>query len=77
MSSTISPPRPAPTAAARTEAERHWRAGVEHARAGRWKEAEKAHARAVRAAPGEPLYWINLGQARRKLGDLDGAAEAA
>ena len=59
------------------EAERHWRSGVEHARAGRWKEAEKAHARAVRIAPREPLYWVNLGQARRRLGDIDGARAAA
>ena len=77
MPSTISPPRPAPPAPVRAEAERHWRSGVEHARAGRWKEAEKAHARATRVAPGEPLYWINLGQARRRLGDLEGAIAAA
>lgn len=70
-------PRRASPAAANPEAERHWRGGVEHARAGRWKDAEKAHARAVRAAPKEPLFWVNLGQARRKLGDLDGACAAA
>jgi protein O-GlcNAc transferase len=69
--------RPAAPAAPHPEAERHWRGGVEHARGGRWKEAEKAHARAVRLAPREPLYWVNLGQARRQLGDLDGAAAAA
>lgn len=73
----IVPPRPALPAALRPEAERHWRAGVEHARAGRWKEAEKSHARAVRVAPGEPVYWVNLAQARRKLGDHIGAIEAA
>jgi predicted O-linked N-acetylglucosamine transferase (SPINDLY family) len=73
---TLSPRRVSP-AAANPDAERHWRGGVEHARAGRWKDAEKAHARAVRAAPNEPLYWVNLGQARRKLGDLEGAATAA
>lgn len=73
---------PSPTVSRRPasmhpEAERHWRSGVEHARAGRWKEAEKAHARAVRIAPREPLYWVNLGQARRRLGDIDGARAAA
>jgi predicted O-linked N-acetylglucosamine transferase (SPINDLY family) len=77
MSSTLSPSRSALAAAQQSQAERHWRSGVEHGRAGRWKEAEKAHARATRIAPGEPLFWVNLGQARRKLGDLDGAAEAA
>lgn len=73
---------PSPTVSRRPpavnpDAERHWRSGVEHARAGRWKEAEKSHARAVRLAPREPLYWVNLGQARRRLGDLDGAQAAA
>jgi predicted O-linked N-acetylglucosamine transferase (SPINDLY family) len=77
MPAPIAPSRPAVPAALRPEAERHWRAGVEHARAGRWKEAEKAHARAVRVAPGEPVYWVNLAQARRKLGDLAGVIEAA
>ncbi|MFM1988938.1 MAG: hypothetical protein RJA99_1895 [Pseudomonadota bacterium] len=76
MSVPFAPFRPAPPAALRPEAERHWRSGVEHAKAARWKEAEKAHARAVRIAPGEPLYWVNLAQARRKLGDLPGAVEA-
>jgi tetratricopeptide (TPR) repeat protein len=61
---------------ASADAERHWRAGVAHGLAGRWKEAERAHARAVRAAPREALFWVNLGQSRRKLGDLDGALEA-
>jgi len=59
------------------EAEAHWRGGLAHARAGRWKEAEKAYARAARSAPRDPLYWVNLGQARRKLGDPSGAAQAA
>jgi len=65
-----------PTHGARAQAERHWRAGVAHGLAGRWKEAEKAHARATKAAPREALFWVNLGQARRKLGDLDGALDA-
>jgi predicted O-linked N-acetylglucosamine transferase (SPINDLY family) len=69
---------PAPTAGpARADADRHWRGGLEHARAGRWKDAEKAYARAVRCVPGDPLYRVNLGQARRKLGDLGGALEQA
>ncbi|MEI6547872.1 MAG: hypothetical protein WCN85_12715, partial [Burkholderiales bacterium] len=59
-------------AAVNQEAERHWRSGVAHALAGRWKDAEKSHSRATKAAPGESLYWVNLGQARRKLGDLEG-----
>jgi len=69
--------RPASRNTPHPEAERHWRSGVEHARGERWKDAEKAHARAVRLAPREPLYWVNLGQARRRLGDLEGAAAAA
>jgi predicted O-linked N-acetylglucosamine transferase (SPINDLY family) len=69
--------RPAPAAVGNPEAERHWRGGLEHARAGRWKDAERAYARAVRAAPGEALFRVNLGQARRKLGDLEGACAAA
>ena len=77
MPTPVLAPRTTVPAAARAEAERHWRAGVEHSRALRWKEAEKAFARAVRAVAIEPLYWVNLGQARRKLGDLDGAVEAA
>ncbi len=68
---------PRSSRAVHPEAERHWRSGVEHARAGRWKEAEKSHARATKLAPLEPLYWVNLGQARRKLGDIDGATAAA
>jgi predicted O-linked N-acetylglucosamine transferase (SPINDLY family) len=67
----------APAVLGTPQAERHWRGGLEHARAGRWKDAERAYARAVRAAPREPLFWVNLGQARRKLGDLEGAATAA
>jgi tetratricopeptide (TPR) repeat protein len=59
------------------DAGRHWRAGGAHGLAGPWREAEKAHARAVRAAPSEALFWVNLGQSRRRLGDLDGALEAA
>ncbi|MEI7447678.1 MAG: tetratricopeptide repeat protein, partial [Burkholderiales bacterium] len=76
MSVPFAPSRPALPSALRPEAERHWRSGVEHAKAGRWKEAEKAHARAVRVAPGEPVYWVNLAMARRKLGDLTGTVEA-
>jgi predicted O-linked N-acetylglucosamine transferase (SPINDLY family) len=69
--------RPTPAALGTPDGERHWRGGLEHARAGRWKDAERAYARAVRAAPLEPLFWVNLGQARRKLGDLEGASVAA
>ena len=58
------------------EAERHWKSGVEHGRAGRWKEAEKAYARAVKIAPGDAVFWVNLAHARRKLNDLAGAIEA-
>jgi predicted O-linked N-acetylglucosamine transferase (SPINDLY family) len=74
----LSPPVRSPVApSVRADAERHWRGGLEHARAGRWKEAEKSYARAVRCVPCDPLYRVNLGQARRKLGDLDGAIEQA
>jgi len=76
MQSTTMNLRSPAKAAVNQEAERHWRGGVAHGLAGRWKDAEKAYSRATKIAPGESLYWVNLGQARRKLGDLDGASAA-
>ena len=76
MQSTIMNLRSPAKAVVNREAERHWRGGIAHAQAGRWKDAEKAYSRATKIAPGEALYWVNLGQSRRKLGDLEGASAA-
>jgi predicted O-linked N-acetylglucosamine transferase (SPINDLY family) len=76
MSAPIAPYRSPKSDPGRSEAERHWRAAVDHGKAGRWTQAESASARAVRMAPGEAVYWVNLAQARRKLGDLTGALAA-
>ena len=59
------------------QAERHWRAGVEHAKAGRWHEAVKSHARAAQRSPRDVLYWLNLSQSCLRVGDSVQAAEAA
>jgi predicted O-linked N-acetylglucosamine transferase (SPINDLY family) len=77
MSTATLPARfvaPAPTV--NPQAEQHWRTGVQSGKAGRWKDAERSFARAVRIMPAEPLYAVNLGQARRRLGDLEGALTA-
>lgn len=70
---TTRSPRSSPDA----QAERYWRAGVEHARAGRWHEAAKSHARAAQRSPRDALYWLNLSQAWLRLGDSAQAADAA
>ena len=76
MQSTTMSLRSPAKAVVNQEAERHWRGGIAHALAGRWKDAEKAYSRATKIAPGESLFCVNLGQSRRKLGDLDGASAA-
>ena len=60
----------------RGEAEAQWRKGVKASEAGQWNEARRHFARATQLAPDQGIFWTNLGQAHRKLGDM-AAAEAA
>ena len=48
---------------------RHWQRGVAHVGERDWVGAARAFRRAVRAAPGDALYWINLANAYRHAGD--------
>ncbi|MBL8287150.1 MAG: hypothetical protein JNL85_04120 [Rubrivivax sp.] len=48
---------------------RHWEQGVAQMRERDWVGAARAFRRAVRAAPGDALYWINLANAWRHAGD--------
>lgn len=59
------------------ECHRQWQRGVEHAGRADWAEAARAFARAVAAAPGDTLYWINLANAWRHGGEYASAAVAA
>jgi predicted O-linked N-acetylglucosamine transferase (SPINDLY family) len=43
----------------------------------RWADAAATFDRAVREAPQDAVLWLNLAQARRKLGDFEAAAAAA
>ena len=67
------PPAGTPVPAAVT----HWRQGVEHAGRSRWLAAARSFRRAVRAAPGDTLYWVNLANACRHMGEHERAAAAA
>ena len=58
-------------------AHRDWQRGVSHVQARDWSLAAKAFGRAVRAAPGDGLYWINLAHALRGAGELPQAVDAA
>lgn len=55
---------------------RHWEQGVAHLRERHWVGAARAFRRAVRAAPGDVLYWINLANAWRHAGDAARALAA-
>ncbi len=61
----------------RGEAEMQWRKGVKAAQSGQWENARRHHARATLLAPGEGLFWTNLAQAHRKLGEFEAAQKAA
>jgi predicted O-linked N-acetylglucosamine transferase (SPINDLY family) len=56
---------------------RHWEEGVAHVHKRDWIGAARAFRRAVRAAPGDELYWINLANAYRHAGDHARALAAA
>ena len=61
----------------RGEAEAHWRKGVKASGAGLWADAKRHFVRAAYLAPDQGLFWSNLAQAHRKLGDLPAAETAA
>ncbi|MFO1296798.1 MAG: tetratricopeptide repeat protein [Rubrivivax sp.] len=57
------------TGAASGPGHRDWEQGVAQMRERDWVGAARAFRRAVRAAPGDALYWINLANAWRHAGD--------
>jgi predicted O-linked N-acetylglucosamine transferase (SPINDLY family) len=58
-------------------AQRHWEQGLAHVHERDWVGAARAFRRAVRAAPGDALYWINLANVYRHAGDHARALAAA
>ena len=58
-------------------AHQHWAQGVTHVGKRDWVGAARAFRRAVRAAPGDALYWINLANACRHAGEHARALDAA
>jgi predicted O-linked N-acetylglucosamine transferase (SPINDLY family) len=67
-----------PAATPETRAARmHWEQGLEQAGRADWLAATQAFARAVAAAPSDALYWTNLANAWRRLGEHGRAVEAA
>jgi predicted O-linked N-acetylglucosamine transferase (SPINDLY family) len=63
--------------ASAASADQAWQQGRLLAQSGQWAGAEKAFARATVAAPQDALYWTNLANAKRHLGDFDGAVDRA
>ncbi len=59
------------------QAEALWRKGVAALEQGQWIEARRCFDLAIRLDPDEGLFWLNLAQAHRKLGDLRDAEAAA
>jgi predicted O-linked N-acetylglucosamine transferase (SPINDLY family) len=57
--------------------QQHWSRGVALARGGRLDAAADALERAVRQAPRNPLYWLNLGSVRRRQRRIDAALRCA
>jgi predicted O-linked N-acetylglucosamine transferase (SPINDLY family) len=55
----------------------HWSRGVALAREGRLDDAAAALERAVRLAPRNALYWLNLGSVRRRQRRIDEALRCA
>ncbi|GAB4476829.1 MAG: hypothetical protein OHK0044_22910 [Burkholderiaceae bacterium] len=58
------------------KAEKKYQQGLALMQQGRWDEAARAFEAAVERSPKDPLFWLNLAQARRKQGRHE-AAEAA
>lgn len=69
--------RVAPAARRNPRAETEYRRGLELAKAGRWQDAAAAYASATAHNPDDAVFWLNLAHARVRLGELDGAADAA
>ena len=59
------------------KAQRHWKAGTQHAKAGQWAAASKAFDQALKLAPHEALYALNLARALLRQGRLREAGDAA
>jgi predicted O-linked N-acetylglucosamine transferase (SPINDLY family) len=59
------------------QAEAQWRKGVRASDEGRWADACRLFAQATRLAPDDAVFWLNLAQAQRKIGELPGAETAA
>ncbi len=61
----------------RGEAEAQWRKGVKASGAGLWADAKRHFTRAAYLTPDQGIFWTNLAQALRKLGELAPAETAA
>ncbi|HYA65145.1 MAG TPA: tetratricopeptide repeat protein [Burkholderiaceae bacterium] len=58
-------------------AEVHYQHGLKRAKDARWSEAAAAFELAVKRAPDDAVFWLNLAHARVKLGELELAVLAA
>lgn len=58
------------------KAEKKYQQGLALMQQGRWDEAARAFEAAIERSPKDPLFWLNLAQARRKQGKPE-ATEAA
>ena len=78
QASLLPPPRQAIEAATATDraARQHWNQGQAHLRKGDFGRAVQAFNQAAQACPGDVLYWLNLGNAQRRLGDYAQAGNA-
>ncbi len=59
------------------KAEKKYQQGLALMRQGRWDEAARAFEAAIERSPKDAVFWLNLAQARRKLGRAESAIEAA
>jgi predicted O-linked N-acetylglucosamine transferase (SPINDLY family) len=59
------------------QADAQWRKGVRASDEGRWGDASRLFEQATRLAPDDAVFWLNLAQAYRKLGELPRAEAAA
>ncbi|MEX8517207.1 MAG: hypothetical protein AB3X44_01660 [Leptothrix sp. (in: b-proteobacteria)] len=69
--------RPAHLASAAVRADAAWQAGVEATRQQQHAAALRHFEQAVRLAPQDPLYWLNLASSQRRLDQLDPAIASA
>lgn len=59
------------------KAEKKYQQGLALMQQGRWDAAALAFEAAIERSPKDPLFWLNLAQARRKLGRAETAIDAA